>query len=670
MDLLNKKLPVHVTSLLLIYALLATPLVATQAVTITGCLTLLLIVLGSYYIGAVLLIPVNITGLLLPVSHAAISIFLGSLVFSMAVFITTGALSLSIILLIISIIIATTLRKKTILSFGISTPGIVLFAMALLFICMSSEDLTKQFSAHQAGTDCYPADSYYFNAVVASIRKGTIYSAVYEKDAALNYQLFGFFIPALWADMLNISSHLSLWGLALPFYKLLIVLFCYELCFYYLKDKVSRNNYVFIALSVTLPILLAPLHPLYVLKGNVTKFIFYGISYLVPAGTIPFPIAIVLLLFCLFLFAKIDWKNRRITADKLLFIFFLSAMIIAKFPMYVSFVFFLGGIILKRVLFDKEKITNYLGYGITSVLLSFIIYKVCMDQASGGHNYFKYGFLAELFGSWYGKKPVGLANNIIITALIILSYLLWTGLRLLGLLGMVRSKMPKLAEYLPACLLSLLGATIMASFLRIETVNSKGQVISDNTFNSLGFIRSSFYFISIVGTIGILYFIYASDLKRRYVNAIIAVTVIWCGLALMTTAKTMWPNEPCPPVAWYYENYDQLKTGKYNDGLIVINPNKSYYGIMLSSSDLGSYWSCVDRSGTSYNATTKNEYRWDIFKNLLQHPEEQYLLKMKNEGVKYIITTPVDSQQIARASTLFPRHLQKVKDTRWIYQVD
>lgn len=654
----------------MIYILLAAPLVATQAVTVTGCFVLLAVVVGSYYIGAALLIPVNITNLLLPVSHAAIAVFLGSLVFSMAIFISTNAAFLVVFLLIIGALIQLVLKRNTEVTLKVNGPALMVFFMALLFISMSSEDLAKQFSAHQAGTDCYPSDSYYFNAVVASIRKGTIYSAVYEKGAPLNYQLFGFFIPALWADMLGVSSHIALWGLALPLYKLLIVLFCYELCYYYMRDKVSRKNYAFIALSVSLPILLAPLHPLYVFKGDIKKFIFYGLSYLVPAGTIPFPVAIAVMLFCMFLFAKIDWKSTKISADKLLFSCLLSAIIIAKFPIYVSFVLFIGAIILKRILVDKERIFNYAGYALASLALSFAIYKICMDQSSGGHNYFKYGFLAQLFGSWYGRKPAGLANNLVILAFILLSYLLWMGLRLVGLCGLIKSKMPQLSEYVSASIFSLIGATIMASFLRIETLNGKGQVISDNTFNSLGFIRSSFYIISIIATIGILCLVYASNLKRVYVNVIIAVTAIWCGLSLVSTLKVLWPNEPCPPVAWYYENYNQLKTGRFDDGLIVINPAQSYYGIMLSSSDLGQYWSCVDRSGTSYNASTKNEYRWDMFQNLLQRPSDDLLQKMKSDGVKYIITTPVDSAKIANASSQFPLRLEKVQDTRWIYRIN
>jgi hypothetical protein len=238
-----------------------------------------------------------------------------------------------------------------------------------------------------------------------------------------------------------------------------------------------------------------------------------------------------------------------------------------------------------------------------------------------------------------------------------------------GMFGLGKSGTPALTEYIVASVVSLIGATAMASFLRIETLSTTGQVISDNTFNSLGFIRSSFYMISIVSAIGVLYMLYGGTLKPAAKNTVFAVTVIWCSLALMSMTKTLWPNVDCPHVTWYDENYKQLKTGRFDDGLIVINPGKSYYGIMLSSSDQGRYWSCVDKYGTSYNSTTKNEYRWILFRHLLDNPEAADLAKMKSEGVKYVISTPADSARLTKASALLPDHLLRVKGTEWIYEI-
>jgi len=671
---MKNKIPINISCFFLVFLFLLTPLLYTHAATVINSLTLFIVVFGFYFAGAAMLLPVNKDGLLSNISHAAVSVFIGGLIYSMLVFFSANATTLLILLLVITIVLLFIFRSRTHWSYSLGAVSIVAFLVAILVIVLiSSSDINRQFTALQPGSDCYGNDDYFFTSIVASIRHGSIFNAAYEVGSPLNYQVLGFFIPALLANVLGISSHLALWCMSGPFYTLVTLLLCYEVCYYQLKEKVSRSNYGFAALSLLMPVLLAPLHPLYLAKGNIKNFIFNGMGYLVPAGTITYPISIAMFLFCLLLFSAIDWKDNRVSAAKIFFTICLSLIVIGKVPFYACFVLFIGIIVLKRLLFDKEKITAYLPYVGSSVLLSCVLFKVCMGQRTGGVTFFSYGYLAAQFAEWCHKSSTGFINNILIIGIIILTFLLWAGLRLLGLLALARSKNAMLREFSFAAIITLTGITLFVSFLHMQIKDNYGNLLQDSTFNIQQFIRSAFYILTIVASIGILHLFYSGLYKGVYLRSAIIITTAWCCISFSTTVNNAiqtYRIPPCAQLPWYTDNYNRLKAGKYNDGLIAVNPG-SQYGIMLAASDYGKYWTAFDRSGfANYNGSIKNEYRWIVFRSLLAHPQEQYLDLMKSDGVNYIISTPADTTELLKASIAFPNLLHKVSDDKWVYELE
>jgi len=667
---MNKKLPLSSSGLLMVLAVFLLPLALTHVLTFSMLALLLLAITCFYLTGAAILFPAVISANLLPVSHAALSVFIGGLVCSLFLFVTTSLSALLLILAGISLILLFFFRKKLAIAFTPGLPDVALFISVLLtMLLISSGDLNKQFSAHQLATSCYSIDNYYFTSVVSSLRHGSFFDASFETGSPINYQVLGFIIPSFLACVLGISSHQALWGLGNPFSQYLALLLCYELCYFFIKDKVNRNNYLFTILAVSLPVLMAPLHPLYLVKGVVKNFIFNGLGYLVPAGTITYPVTIAMFLFCFLLFYNIDWKSKKVSADKLLFIIGLSLMVIGKIPLYLSAVLFTGIIVLRRVLIDKERFLSYFWYFLCSFLLTLIWFKVFLGQHAGGRTFFRFGYLTQLFGGWYGRNSTGAGNTLIILCLIPITYLLWLGIRLVGLLTLVKAGKPRLSELFTGMFTAMLGATILAAFLHMEVAGNDGHLLEDKTFDSEQFIRSAFYIATIVATIGMLHLIYATQLKKNYLNTLFVVIACWCCLsftALVYAARAH--KKDCGPIAWYDDNYNLLKTGKYDSGLIAINPSLQYFGSMLAASDYGKYWCAVDAGG--YNQSVKNEYRWILFQNLLQTPDIKYLDQMKNEGVKYIIATPVDYDKMVSICAAFPQRIHKEAESKWIFELE
>jgi hypothetical protein len=112
-----------------------------------------------------------------------------------------------------------------------------------------------------------------------------------------------------------------------------------------------------------------------------------------------------------------------------------------------------------------------------------------------------------------------------------------------------------------------------------------------------------------------------------------------------------------------------LKEGKLNDGLIAVNPAVHTYGLMLSCSDYGKYWTAMGQGDQCYNAYAKNAYRWDMYADVLVKPTDSLLDAFKNENVRYFIATPVDILNLTKLSQDFPSKFRRLDNSNWIFEL-
>ena len=258
-------------------------------------------------------------------------------------------------------------------------------------------------------------------------------------------------------------------------------------------------------------------------------------------------------------------------------------------------------------------------------------------------------------------------NNLLMLVMVLCTYLVWLGIRCLGLIGLLTAKKPMLKAFFLGAIFSLFGSTLIALSIRAKYLDSRGNILRDGTFDVEQLIRSSFYIVTIVSAIGLFYYILNSE-KKIVRNVVSVLAGLWCLLAFVNLASTQSPKTAPMPL-WYTENYSLLKSGKLNDGLIAINPVASPFGIMISSSDYGRYWTAMGQGVGSYNGYPLNSYRWDMFAQLLAHPGDSILNAIKKEGVKYIIATPSDSSQVAAIAAVLPLHLRKLENSNWVFEL-
>ena len=540
---MKEKMRLSLVPLLFVYIFLVITLLYSGSANAYNLLVLLYVFSCSYIVGSAV-IPKSLNNFFFPVSHGLLSILIGGLILSPCIFITVNPIFLLGIFIIPVIFFLYLNRDIISFSYKISLPDTVAPVIALLLMFFISKgQLVDEFSSIPTGEQPF-SDTYFFTSIVSTIRNGSLHNAVYEAGSPIIYQDLGFFIPGMFARVLNITSHQALWGIAQPFYKILAILLCYDLFFYFFKDKVSRSNYLFMVAALCFPLLLAPLHPLYLIKLNVHNFIFSGMGYLLPTGTVTYPLSIILELVCVIIFSVTDWKSKGNKTAKIFFAILFGLIIIAKLPMYVAFLSFMFMIVLYRVVWRKERLLSYLPYALLSVFIAGIAFKLCMGYPSLSKTTIQYGYLVEYFSKLYKREfPVGFKNNLLMLVMVLCTYLVWLGIRCLGLIGLLTAKKPMLKAFFLGAIFSLFGSTLIALSIRAKYLDSRGNILRDGTFDVEQLIRSSFYIVTIVSAIGLFYYILNSE--KKIVRNVVSVVYGVCWHLLISLLRSRLKPRRC-----------------------------------------------------------------------------------------------------------------------------
>jgi|GEM_PF-3244328 len=659
MSKINK---INILPLIVAYAIFIIDAIAGSTISIKYAVLSLLTIICSYILGSAV-IPKNFKENLTAVTHGLYSVFIGLFLYALLIFVSTNIFFLMVSQLLVAVTIAIILKVR--FSFFIEKYELIAtIVAAFVFILIFKNESYIQLTATQGINDY--TDPYFYTSIVSTVSHGSFFNASYEAGTPIIYQNLGFIIPGMLKDLLQISSHQSCWGIIQPFYTFIVILSVYDLSYCVFKEKIRRNNYFFILASICFPVLLAPLHPLFIAKLDVHNFIFNGIGYLIPSGTVTYPISMCLSILSLIAFSLCDWNSTAGKYQKIFFAVILGSVSFAKLPMFVAMVLFYVGVILYRWIILKERLLNYLPYGILAIAVAFLLFKGLISGASNSAVTLKFGYLLQYVKDTY-LKNISIRNNAFVVILVlVLLYLIWFGERLLGFFGLLRSKGSFRADFFYGAILTLLVTTIMALCLNITYFNIDGSVLNSGNSDLEQFIRSSFYVATLASAIGLLYLIFDnSKMIVRKITIFSAVT--WCLFTFITLASPHDHIKECPASKWYKENLPFIASGKLDNGLIAVNPFAQPYGIMMGSSDYGKYWTCMGRATGCYNCSLKNSYRWYMFNRLIKNHRENLIDSMKNDGLKYIVATPKDIVQLDSVAKMYPGKMKKMENSNWIF---
>ncbi len=504
-------------------------------------------------------------------------------------------------------------------------------------------------------------DSDYFTSIVATMRHGTVGSAVYEVGAPLAYHVLSFFPPSLFAAATASPSHVALWGVWMPLYKVLGLLLIAEVS----NRFIGRREWQPVwrdALIVGLFILLSPLHPLYIFKLVPRNFVWLGAGWLTGGGNPPVTAGIIwaaLALAAVFPKRAGDEPSKR---DLVLLLAVLATLIAVKVPMFFAVGVFLTAVAFVRALRGRRALLFTV---MAAAPFAVAIYAWSFRGAATVAS-FRVGYLPTYFARLAGVNGEGwhvlvIGSFVGVAVFVVWGSIRWSGIAVLCCLKESPSLVRRRREAAIATVVTLFGCSLLAT---TTSLTARGGVI-DTSFDLNQFPRMAFFLISIFGVAGVGAFLASRKIPPIYRRAGLAVVGLWCSLAAVPLVLN---NLRHPPPSATFNRWLASVRGELKERKPVrmaIDPSKLYPGLLLTASDLTPFW--VAQQGMRESATT--QWRADSFFDALSpQPERQAAAcaVFNSQGVDAVIATPETEQQVER----FARRCdyRRMFRQRWIWR--
>jgi len=609
---------------------------------------------GAWSLGILILYRVECINELRGIAKDGIAILLGAIVFFWLLFALPLLFNNAVfygltILFLLSVVM---LKRVQPLSFDLGSLLAISLGLFYFTVLSIDKELTYALGSEpiQVASDIW--DAFYYTSIVASMKTGAL-TAIFEVGTPLNYQLGSFFAPASFSGLTQISSHISLWGCWMPFYKILGLLLIAEFVLIIAQVRYAVWQK---AIVVFLFIFLIPLHPEYILKLEYEKFILKGMGYLIPE-TSP-PTAMSFAWISLIGIAVLSGKTMKYNLYTSIFIILLlSALILVKVPMFIPFAVFIG--IISLALAAKK---NYQLFLICcfSFFLSVVIYKFNYGDEGQSVVSFKIGYLPLLFA-----KYAGFTNILAGYAVLFVMLLFYGGLRYLGLYFLWKNHSVNLnVTIVTALLLSILAAVLIASSFNIVYLNPAGEFY-DGTMDLDQFVRASFGLMGIIPAAGFILIFYGNSSKRLK-QISIGLCICWSGLAFV--GMTNEERDDVKPVntSWYDEVKEEMRTHKPK--LSAIHSSSKYSGQQLAADDLGVFWvSTIGKEG-GYNLSNKNYWRGKVM-DLCLSSDSSIQIQAYQTLIENNVDAIIASPETIKELKLFAKYnkLKQPAGLQWIY---
>jgi hypothetical protein len=509
-------------------------------------------------------------------------------------------------------------------------------------------------------------DGEFFTSMVATMRHGTITSAIFEKGSPLAYQIVGGFAPAAFAAASGAPSQVALWGVWVPLFKILGLLLIAEVAVRFVSP-IYRSRIWICALAIGLFVFLQPLHPRYLMKGVPQNFVWPGMGWVwgglelsTIAGIVWAGLALVM--------AFPATPTRRPNRSELVFLGVVVATLLSvKVPIFFAVGSFLTTVGLIRAWRGDRSLIYTL---VLAAPFSVLIYWWAF-QGSTISSSFGFGYLPRYFAGLF-KISGGGPRVLVIGTLAGLALIgLWGAIRWFGIAflfwGLDRIGLKERGqEAAVATVAALLACSAVATCLNIVqhrgvALNSQAET-TDQGFNLLQFPTAAFFMVSVFGLTGLLGWILSQQGVMRRVS--ISVVGVWCLLAAISLVLA---NTHAPKTIddnWLKAVLQEI--GNSNHGLMAIDPSLSYPGLSITSADVGPFWVAQNH----INKTAAISYRWKVFDDALSGDATRQISaceKLKDEGVDTLIATVETESQIENFSRVCD--FQRPAGNRWVWHL-
>jgi hypothetical protein len=463
-------------------------------------------------------------------------------------------------------------------------------------------------------------DYYYFTAIVESISKQTIFNCYFDTGAQLNYQMGSFAFPMIIKKFSDLTSHCSLWGVAMPFYKSIFYLLLFN------TFKLNKNRSINAILLYLLFNGFTALNPLNIIKINPEGFLFLapGNSNLGgnPGLTAGYTLALIFvtnvfnntnsinyyfqsLIVVLIIFTKIALFLPALT---------LFSLTLIKLPLTIKN-------LLQIVLFNIAYITIYL-----------LVYG---NQGNASISIKPFIYLTEYISSF--KSLSLISNKSVVTSLLTLAFilLLCIGPRIITFIIINKLKQRE-KEFGLFIIVTIVASTLPLLLLDINQLGNAGLILRNINFDTEQFIRSAFIFFHLYCIY--IFSEYSNKSKSLYKLPIYLFSCIGLVGFIFNTLYFYNPQNP-KQLEWREEIVKNVKPTTLK---CIVGESTTFIGQLLVADGCGPFY-YVGRTGSGgYFGSNKNNYRQQIIDSLYHSNNKQkFIKKLKEEGVTQVITTPI-----------------------------
>jgi len=474
-------------------------------------------------------------------------------------------------------------------------------------------------------------DPMYFTTVVASLNVAPTLLTLNEVGSHINYQLFSFFTPATLAKLTNITSHVALWNITMPFYAVLFGLMLSTLLRELSALSYVKSNYAFCAILIFVG--LTPLHIKNFISLNWLELYLPGIGSLLPGGNPPVTFALSVTLFIVLILLKIGAK-KLFGYKYLCLIAFLTALILpiktAAFPATASFVV-LYYLLSTRQLFKSVVLSLLI------VVLAYCGYKISNPISGVMQINVAPGYLFEFFG-----KSDSLTKNLVVTISFIGTFLLFKVILFIYVKFKFAYKNYTL-NFMIASVLALCISLLLPLLIRAYIFDNDGTILQDVSFDTLQFPRFGFFIISVVATM-VAWQIIKSP-RHKYAKIIIVSYSILLMISVFNYSITHHSNLKRETYYDIVEN--EIKANELKMELLAAFASDDYKAQVFVADEFAMFYVSSKRSLGGYAMTIENTDRWKIMDDLenalitnnsVVFRDQLQLLKNKN--VKAIVFHP------------------------------
>jgi hypothetical protein len=275
---------------------------------------------------------------------------------------------------------------------------------------------------------------------------------------------------------------------------------------------------------------------------------------------------------------------------------------------------------------------------------------------------FSFGYLAEVYAGLAGME--GMLPGL---AVLLIMFVIWGGIRFLGLFFLVKSDNAKINSsnsIVVGLIISMLCCFMMGMIFEINYVDGNGKVLYTGIQDLEQFIRGSYGLLTVVTIAGFLYFIHG-EVSKNMRRASIAVTTIWCLLTLMSTHQRSVESRSLN-IPWYAEVEHEIDV--LDAKLAATHPSSIYSGQFLAATGMCDFWVAVRAKVGGYNLSNVNAWRYEIMDHCLSSDSTEQVQayhKLLENKVDVLVASPETKGQLA----LFARrnNLELPADFKWVY---